>query len=273
MILKFLHFDPTLQFLNSISPAELSTMTSFTHSKALSLLHDFHSTDPFRLIESYRKEGISILAIFDDKYPTFLKHISNPPVVLFCKGDRELLQNKKKISVVGTRKPSSYGLQVVEKMLKPLTEEWVIVSGLAKGIDGKAHKVAVENKGSTIAVIAGGFHHIYPREHVPLALEIAKKHLLLSVHPPYTRPQKWMFPERNQIISGLSLGTLVVQAAKQSGSLITAHYALEQGREVFTVPCQLFDERFIGNVDLMKDGATVIYSHEDIEQSLQPMLK
>ncbi|WP_243289888.1 DNA-processing protein DprA [Bacillus sp. FJAT-47783] len=248
-------------------------MTSFSQSKAASFLHHFHSINAIRLVESYQKENISVLTLFDEKYPTYLKHISQPPVVLFCKGDTNLLQNKKNLSVVGTRKPSSYGLQVVEKILKPLTPDWVIVSGLAKGIDGKAHKVAVENKGRTIAVIAGGFHHIYPREHISLASEIAKNHLLLSVHPPNTRPQKWMFPERNQLISGLSLGTLVVQAAKQSGSLITAQYALDEGREVFTVPCQLFDERFIGNVDLMKDGATVIFSPEDIERFLQPMLK
>lgn len=181
-----------------------------------------------------------------------------------------LLKYNKAISVVGTRKPNEYGMKLVNYYIRPLVKEWVIVSGLAKGIDGRAHQIAVEEKGKTIAVVAGGFDHLYPKEHRYLAEQID---LLISLYPPETKVQKWMFPERNRIISGLSFATLVIQASKRSGSLITAHFALEQGREVFSPPCELFDESFAGNLELIKDGATIAYSPKDMINVLLPMIK
>lgn len=226
-----------------------------------------------RLIEKYNQQQIFVISIMDPLYPPYLRHISNPPVVLFCKGDIRLLGNNRTISVVGTRKASEYGYKVVRYILKPLVNEnWMIVSGLAKGIDTFAHRIAIMEKGKTIAVIAGGFDHIYPKENRKLAESISKNHLLISTYPPYIRPEKWMFPERNRIISGLSLGTFVVQAAKKSGSLITAQFALEQGREVFTVPASILNDDFSGNIDLIRDGATIVTSYKDITKILLPMI-
>lgn len=219
-----------------------------------------------RLKESH----VQIVTLFHSEYPELLSHIPNPPVILYCKGDVKLLKNEHKISVVGTRNPNDDGLKIVNYLLKPMAKEWVIVSGLAKGIDVRSHEIAISENGKTIAVTAGGFHHLYPREHQKIAEKI---NLLISLYPPETRVQRWMFPERNRLISGLSHGTLVVQAKKRSGSLITADFALEQGREVFTPPCALFDTEFDGNLHLLQEGATVVYSYVDIVNELKPRMK
>lgn len=192
-----------------------------------------------------------------------------PPAVLFAKGDMTLLSKGRKIGIVGTRNPTAYGKQVVNHLTKEICRKgWVIVSGLASGIDGMSHAASIKAKGRTIGVIAGGFQHIYPRENLQLADHMAKHHILLSEHPPETKPQKWHFPMRNRIISGLSEGVIVVQGKEKSGSLITAYQALEQGREVFAVPGSLFDPYAGGPIKLIQQGAKAIWSAEDIFEEL-----
>jgi DNA processing protein len=273
-ILHLLQLDPTLQCLSHISSHELHRLIHIPLPLASTILQQIQRMNVPRLIEDYAKRNIRLITILDPLYPSYLKHISNAPAVLFCKGNVSLLQHKRNISVVGARKATEYGIKLVSSFIRPLVrEKWLIVSGLAKGIDSLAHKAAIEENGKTIAVIAGGFNHIYPKEHQQLSDIITKQHLLISIYPPERRPEKWMFPERNQIISGLSLGTFVVQAAKKSGSLITAQYALEEGREVFTVPASIFAEEFAGNINLIRDGATIISSYKDIVNGLLPMME
>jgi len=274
IVLKLLDFDPSLKNLSKLSSLDLSSITNIPLKKATLLLKQFHQINSYNLIQMYERKQISLISILDSRYPPYLRHISNPPVVLFCKGDLSILQNKRMISVVGTRKASKYGYQIVQYIVKPLVNEnWVIISGLARGIDTFAHRVAASEKGRTIAVIAGGFDHLYPKENQNLAKMISTKHLLISTYPPYMKPERWMFPERNRIISGLSLGTLVVQASKKSGSLITAQFALEQGREVFTVPASVLSDDFSGNIDLIRDGATIVSSYKDITECLMPIIE
>ncbi|MDZ5720262.1 DNA-processing protein DprA, partial [Bacillus sp. SXabc123] len=222
-----------------------------------------------RVLATYHEQGINIIPISSKQYPFWLKTIYDPPAVLFAKGDMTLLSKGRKIGIVGTRNPTAYGIQVVNHLTKELCrKDWVIVSGLASGIDGMSHAASIKAKGRTIGVIAGGFQHIYPRENLQLADHMAKHHILLSEHPPATKPQKWHFPMRNRIISGLSEGIIVVQGKEKSGSLITADQAMEQGREVFAVPGSLFDPYAGGPIKLIQQGAKAIWSAEDIFEEL-----
>ncbi|MGN7939895.1 DNA-processing protein DprA [Virgibacillus sp. 6R] len=217
------------------------------------------------LYTTYQKQNISFLPIFDEKYPSLLKEIPDPPPYLYYKGDIRLLDTLYLLSVVGTRHPTNYGQKALETVLKPLINmNWVIVSGLAKGIDTFAHEAAIAHGGRTVAVIAGGLNHLYPRENRPLANQLMEHHLILSEHSPSTPPQKWHFPKRNRIISGLSLGTLIVQAKKRSGSLITAYQALEQNREVFAIPGSIFDDFSAGTNELIRNGAKLVMDANDI---------
>ncbi|ALC81044.1 MULTISPECIES: DNA-processing protein DprA [Bacillus] len=217
-----------------------------------------------------KSSGIEAIPISSDEYPLWLKSIHDPPPVLFAKGKKEIMHHHPLIGIVGTRHPSPYGVKAVRSLVRDLTEEGiVIVSGLAKGIDGLAHQTAIQAGGSTIGVIAGGFHHIYPKENHQLASQMAESHLLLSEHPPYETPQKWQFPLRNRIISGLSKGIVVIQGREKSGSLITAYQALEQGREVFAVPGPIFDPCSLGPFKLIQEGAKLVVSKQDVMEELR----
>lgn len=210
-------------------------------------------------------------AICSPDYPASLKTIHDPPPVLFLKGDVKLLNEQRLIGIVGTRSPSLYGKRAAVHLVRELCKKsWTIVSGLAKGIDGLAHQESICSKGRTIGVIAGGFNSIYPREHRQLAGQMAENHLLVSEHPPHVKPQKWHFPMRNRLISGLTEGIVVVQGKEKSGSLITAYQALEQGREVFAVPGPIFDANSFGPSRLIQEGAKLVLNIEDILSELPP---
>lgn len=155
-------------------------------------------------------------------------------------------------------------------VLPPLIQNgWIVVSGLAKGIDAEAHRLCLRHHGETIAVIAGGLYYMYPPENESLFRQLATTQLIISEYPPFVRPQTWHFPMRNRIISGLSLGTLVVQAKERSGSLITAHFALQQGREVFAIPGDITTKEALGTNRLIQQGAKLILSSEDIEEEFR----
>ncbi|MGN7374953.1 DNA-processing protein DprA [Bacillus halotolerans] len=268
LLLKWWKADPSLSLSNPSCGLETASRGKV---RAAALKNKIEEQYPKlqHLLSVYHQQGIKVIPISSDQYPFWLKTIYDPPPVLFAKGDISLLSLGRKIGIVGTRHPTAYGIQVVNHLTIELChKKWVIVSGLASGIDGLSHAASIKAKGRTIGVIAGGFQNIYPRENLQLAEHMAKHHLLLSEHPPETKPQKWHFPMRNRIISGLSEGIIVVQGKEKSGSLITAYQALEQGREVFAVPGSVFDPYAGGPIKLIQEGAKAIWSAEDIYAEL-----
>jgi DNA processing protein len=201
-------------------------------------------------------------------YPPLLLQTNAPPPVLYVKGElRE--EDAWAVAVVGTRRASTYGREVTRRLAGALARSGVtVVSGLARGIDGVAHRAALESGGRTIAVFGCGIDRVYPPEHRTLAAQIAANGALVSDYPLGTRPEGRNFPPRNRIISGLSLGVLVTNAGKSSGALITADFAAEQGRDVFAVPGSILTQGSIGTNRLIQDGAKLVTRPEDILEEL-----
>ncbi len=217
--------------------------------------------------ETARKLGAHILCLGDANYPELLSHIDDAPPILMLRGRLDLMHTPG-IAMVGARNASLPGRRMAEILAKDLAKEYVIVSGLARGIDTAAHTAALAANGGTVAVLAGGVDVIYPQENQKLYEEIADKGAILSENPPGYPPTNRDFPRRNRIIAGLSLATLVIEAATKSGSLITATYALEQGREVMAVPGSPMDPRAQGTNRLIKDGGMLIENAEDVRQAI-----
>ncbi len=213
-----------------------------------------------------------ILTFNDPAYPHLLKEIAYPPPILYVQGLLETLRLPQ-IAVVGSRYPSHSGLSITEFFTKDLVQAGLcITSGLATGIDGISHKAALKYGGRSIAVLGSGLYNIYPKCHADLSQRIIKQGCLLSEFPLNAKPYKKNFPQRNRIISGLSLGTLVVEAKQRSGSLITAHYAAEQGRDVFAVPGSIRHALSQGCHQLLREGALLVESAQDIINSLSIVL-
>ena len=213
--------------------------------------------------------GATLICYGTPEYPVALYDLSDPPPILWARGDISLL-NKPSIGMVGARNASSLGGRTARMLAAELSEQGhVIVSGLARGIDTSAHIASLEH--GTIAVLAGGVDVIYPSENAHLARDISLKGLLISEQPMGLAPQARHFPRRNRLISGLSIGLIVVEAAAKSGSLITARNALDQGREVLAVPGHPFDARASGCNMLIRDGATLVRSAADVLETLAPL--
>ena len=216
--------------------------------------------------------GRHLLCIDDVAYPKLLREIADPPFFLFVLGDPACLQAIQ-VAVVGSRNPSTSGLETAFNFAKCLAQCGVTVtSGLAIGIDSAGHRGALDAGASTVAVTATGLDKVYPARHKELAHTIARQGALISPFPPGVSPEAKNFPQRNRIISGLSVGTLVVQATRNSGSLITAHMAMEQGREVFAVPGSIQDPLARGCHLLIREGAKLVETIEDIIQELGPLV-
>ena len=212
--------------------------------------------------------GVYILLAGVPGYPDLLGEISDPPTVLYARGNPDALALPR-IAIVGTRRPTVYGLRMAEEFGADLGERGVcVVSGLARGIDAAAHRGCVEKNGITIAVLGSGIDIIYPREHQQLAVRIAEKGLIISEFPPGTSPSPRNFPIRNRIVSGMSLGALVVEAGEQSGSLITARLAMEQNREVFAIPGNITSPLSLGPNFLIKQGAKLVQGWRDVVDEL-----
>lgn len=204
-------------------------------------------------------------------YPALLAHIDVPPPLLYVKGRVELL-NRPAVAIVGSRDASAAGQKIARDLARGLgAAGWVVASGLARGIDAAAHIAAMDT--GTIAVLAGGIDIIYPPEHAALQAAIGEQGCLVTEMPPGFQPRGQDFPRRNRIISGLSRGTVVVEAARRSGTLITARYAGEQGRDVFAVPGHPLDPRAEGTNQLLKDGATLVTTSDDILRALSPVIE
>lgn len=220
-----------------------------------------------REIERLDRKGYYLLTKEDKRYPEYLREIFDPPLVLYCAGKAEVL-NGSAVSVVGARKPSPYGRAVAEKLANDLSSrDLAIVSGLARGIDSIAHWGALKG-GKTIAVLGSGLEKIYPRENYHLFEKIVDNGMVLSEFPLDSPPLGYHFPLRNRIISGLSLATVVVEATRKSGSLITARLALEQNREVMAVPGSITSDLSLGTNWLIKNGAKLVEDWRDVVEEL-----
>ncbi len=228
------------------------------------------NTDPQIYLDKIRSKNISLLTIEDKNYPKLLKEIADPPPVLYVRGEIDQQLCKKSVAVVGTRKMTSYGREVTEILVRDLVSAgFTIISGLARGVDSYSHRVTLGNGGKTIAVLGGGIDVIYPPENEALAKEIENgKGAVISEFPLGMSAVPGNFPARNRIISGLSLGVLVTEAGGDSGSLITAGLAGEQGREVFAIPGPIYSKFSAGPSTLIKQGAKLVTNVGDILEEL-----
>ncbi len=222
-------------------------------------------------VEKLRKTKVEFIPYGDKYYPVGLTKIDSPPIGLYVKGDKELLLETQDIGVVGARKITSYGAQVTENLVSELCRAgFVIVSGMAAGVDAAAHKAAIESDGKTIAVLGCGVDCPYPKENERLYEEILdSNNLVISEYPLGMSANPGTFPARNRIVSALSLAVLITEAAEDSGSLITADHALTQGKTVFAVPGPITSQMSRGSLKLLKQGAVLVSSAEDILEKLK----
>lgn len=232
------------------------------------LLAARRSLDLEREMQRLERAGVQVFTWEDDDYPRRLCQIYNPPPVLYVRGTL-LPQDEWAVAVVGTRRPTHYGREAARVLAGDLARQGVtVVSGLALGIDGVAHEAALEAGGRTIAVLGSGFRHLYPARHRGLAKRIAEQGALITEYALDVRPEASNFPPRNRIISGLSMGVVVVEAGETSGALITARFAADQGREVFAVPGPIFHRPSVGTNRLIQEGAKAVTSVNDILEEL-----
>lgn len=255
------HPDPSELF--SLKANELESM-GVSNDASLALTSRRYRPMAEEILGWTARENCSVLLRGEAGYPSLLQEVYDPPLVLYSRGRPEVAELPS-VAIVGTRRPTFYGLQMAEGLAADLAEHGVcVISGLARGIDGAAHRGCLDAGGSTIAVLGCGIDIVYPREHRNLTERILKNGLLLSEFPPGTSPSPQNFPVRNRIISGLGLGTLIVEASEYSGSLITARLTMEQNREVFALPGNLTSPQSFGPNFLIKQGAKLVQSWRDI---------
>jgi DNA processing protein len=222
--------------------------------------------DPDSELALLDRMKVKVITIKDEGYPALLKDIYDPPPVIYYQGNFvEIMKQKKGIAIVGSRKATYYGRRIAREIAGELSSRgYVIISGLARGIDTNAHIGSLEAGGLTIAILGCGIDRIYPAENKSLTYRIRENGAILSEFPIHTEPEKGNFPRRNRIISGLTLGTLVVEAAEKSGALITADFALDQGKEVFAIPGSIHSSLSKGCHNLIKQGAKLVNNYQDI---------
>ena len=243
---------------------DILKVEGMTEKIYLAMEHNKQNTLLSQYEEYLQKNGIKMIHIVDEAYPEKLRQIASPPTTLFCIGDVSLLQSIS-IGMVGTREASSYGLKIARSFGKELSEAGLtVVSGMARGIDTASHLGALEGTKKTIAVLGNGVDIVYPKENTFLYNEIAQYGLLVSEYIVGTTPEPGNFPARNRIISGLSSGVLVVEAKKESGTMITTDFALEQGREIYVIPGNITSPNSEGTNNLLKEGAKLVTCVKDI---------
>jgi DNA processing protein len=225
-------------------------------------------------IDEVARLGGEALTLTDERYPKLLRETYDPPIVIYCLGNLTAVFSQPAIAIVGSRRCSTYGRNVAEKLSRELAERGVtIVSGLARGIDSAAHRGALDGRGLTVGVMGTGLDAVYPKENRKLAERIVDKGALITEFPLTTPPVSQNFPFRNRVISGLSLGVMVVEGAERSGSLITARLAYEQGRDVFAVPGNITSAKSFGPNYLIKDGAKLVQTWRDVIEELPSEMK
>jgi DNA processing protein len=270
-----IRFKKLLAYFDSLENAWQASESDFRHAGldeklARKICAERRNIDPDKEFEKLAKEKITLMTAEDKTYPKLLKEIYDPPAVLYVRGAFKP-QDDFSLAAIGTRKPTSYGIQVVSHLARDLSSAGLtIVSGLALGIDTLAHKACLETRGRTIAVIGSGLdkNSIYPSSNRKLADLIAENGAVISEYPIGTEAMPYHFPARNRIISGLSLGVLVIEAAEKSGTFLTANHALGQNRQVFAVPGPIYSPSSVGPNNLIKIGAKLVCNIQDILEEL-----
>jgi len=257
----------------SADERSLGEVAGMGQEKVNNILGFSHWAAAERCLKECEKKGIRIVACEDETYPGVLREVAAAPPVLYIKGEY-IPEDRYAIAVVGSRKHTDYGETVALKFSGELAGAgFTIVSGMARGIDTLAHESALSSGGRTLAILGSGIDVPYPPENRRLIQRVSESGALISEFPPGTMPLRENFPRRNRLISGLSLGVLVVEATAASGSLITANYALEQNREVFAVPGNITSETSVGTNRLIRQGAKAVLDTDDIVSELAPALK
>ncbi len=251
------------------SGADLIEIEGITKDRIQRFLEAKKNINPDALLEEIQSKNIKVITMLDAEYPELLKQIHDPPAVLFIKGDADILTSERNIAVVGSRRASNYIKDLVGKIIGGLKgSDAVIVSGMAVGVDGCAHKSALENNLKTIAVLGSGFDWIYPKENKKLFQQIQENGAVVSEYYPDKEPITWRFPLRNRIISGLCKGTLIAEAGLKSGALITARLCLEQNRDLMCIPGLVTNPNTEGTHKLLKEGAAIVTCTQDIFNAL-----
>jgi DNA processing protein len=262
------HFGSAAAVL-SASVSELLEIPYLPAKVAESLTRALANPDVAKECELIDEHGVHLRVLGRPEYPANLATIDEAPHLLFVKGTLEA-RDEKAIAIVGSRACTNYGRRLAERIAGEMARAgWTIVSGLARGIDGCAHRGALQANGRTLAVLAGGLSKIYPPEHAELAAEVAATGALITESCMLMEPMATLFPARNRIISGLARAVVVIEAAEKSGALITARLAAEQGREVFAVPGPVDAAASAGSLQLLRKGATLVRSADDILEDLQ----
>jgi DNA processing protein len=251
------------------TPVELRSIPHIGEKLSADFSAALRDADVEAELRALREHDVGIVSLGSPDYPAALHELPDPPHLLFQKGS-VLPQDRKAIAIVGSRECTSYGRRMTERLAAGLVRVgYTIVSGLARGIDGVAHDAALKAGGRTIAVLAGGLSRIYPPEHGELARRVAEAGALLTETSMRQAPQAGMFPARNRLISGLSLGVVVIEAHERSGALITARHAAEQNREVFALPGQADSIASAGCLQLIRNGAKLVRNAEDILEEIE----
>lgn len=256
----------------SAAPSELRKVPGIGPKLMRAIVEARTNLDIDEELRHCQARQVGIVTVDDESYPRPLRDIHTPPAVLFLRGEW-LPSDSLSIAIVGTRHATSYGVRQAERLASGRSHAGLtIVSGMARGIDAAAHRGALQAGGRTVAVLGCGVLNVYPPEHAELAEQIRQRGALISEAPPRSQPHSGMFPQRNRLISGLSLGVVVVEAAQRSGALISAEHAMEQGREVFAVPGPVDARTSRGCHQLLRDGAKLVESVDDVLEELGPLV-
>jgi len=254
------------------TPAQLQEIPHIGAKLAHEFAAALRAAEPRAELDRAAQYGVSLVARSSAEYPANLKELPDAPHLLYVRGALSP-QDANTVAIVGSRKCTSYGQRVAARLAAGLVRGgYTVVSGLALGIDGAAHRGALEAGGRTVAVLANGLSSIYPPDHVGLADEVAKSGALLSETPLLMEPQRGMFHARNRLISGLARAVVIIEANERSGALITARHAVEQGREVFAVPGNVDNPHSAGSLRLLRDGARLIRDADDLIEDLRALL-
>ncbi len=261
-----------LDHFGAISTAWAAAAPELREVLPASLVEEMHAlrdkTDIAELYSRTTQNGVRVTCLVDDDYPALLKEVPSPPPVLYYRG--QLVEtDHAAVAIVGTRKVTAYGREMAHRIASDLAKAGVtIISGLALGVDGVAHRAALDAGGRTIAVLGSGIDVIYPGAHRDLARKIEAQGAVVTDYPPGTQPDRFNFPPRNRIISGLSRGVVVIEAPERSGALITVDFAAEQGRDAFAVPGPVHAPASAGCLRILREGATLVRSADDVLEDL-----
>ncbi|MCI1274211.1 MAG: DNA-processing protein DprA [Clostridiaceae bacterium] len=269
-VLRLYNYTGDIEKAFNISRDEITNIDGLSVKKAENFLRARDKVDLEKSFDLVKNRGIKFLTFEDEKYPKLLKNIIDPPAVLYYKGDLSLCNFDRTLAVVGSRKATYNGKEALKYVISQLQNTDIcIVSGLASGIDSCAHTSAIENNLKTIGVIASGFDFVYPSGNKGLYEKIENGFgAIFTEYYPTFEPLKFRFPQRNRIVTGLSYGTLVVEASLKSGALISANLTLEQGRELMCIPGLITNPNTQGIYKLIKNGATIVTTSDDILEAL-----